>query len=110
MKKRKVLTRKEVAERNRELAQARELERKKRDRKWFNVLRNTKKWNAVELGVYREACEEYATKMKAFEAGRVVKGKGKNKTVSIVPHPPMPSFEAIYKQHAKAAGLFKKTA
>ena len=108
MKKRKVLTRKEVAERNRELAQAREVERKKRDRKWFNVLRNTKKWNAVELGVYREACEEYATKMKAFEAGRVVKGK--NKTVSIVPHPPMPSFEAIYKQHAKAAGLFKKTA
>ena len=106
----KNLTRKEVAERNREFAKERALERKKNDRKWLNILRNTKRWNATELGVYREACEDYATQLKAFHAGKIVKGKGKDKTVTIVSHPAEPSFNAIYKKHMRAAGLFKKTA
>lgn len=107
MKKIKNLTRKEVAERNREMAIEKSLQRKKTDRKWFNVLRGQKKWSALELSVYREACEEYAEKLKAFHAGKIVKGKGKNKKVTIVPHPAEPSFNAIYKRHAKAAGLYK---
>jgi hypothetical protein len=103
-------TRKEVAERNKELAIKKSLERKAKDRAWFNILRNSKKLSATELAVYREACEDYAAQLKAFHNGKIVKGKGKNQTVTVVPHPAEPSFNAIYKKYAKAAGLYKKTA
>lgn len=98
-----VLTKKEVSERNRKLAEERNLTRKKRDMKWSNLLRNTQKLNAFELGIYREACEEYAAAVKAFENGKRVKGKGKGKMVTVVPHPPMPSFKDIYKKKTETA-------
>ena len=111
MKQKKVLTKEQVRKRNRALAKDRELERKKVDRTWFNALKHPKKnWTDLELMVYREACEEYAAKLKAFKSGKIVKGKGKNQTIKIVPHPAEPSFSAIYKSHAKAAGLYRKTA
>ena len=72
-------------------------ERKKKDRKWFNVLRNQPKWSATDLAEYRIACEIYAAKMAAFKNGLIVKGKGKKRIVKVVPHPPEPSFKAIYK-------------
>lgn len=104
-----MINRKEVLARCKEMAIAKAMEQKKIDRKWFNLLRNTKKLSAYELGVFREACEEYDTALKAFEAGKIVKGKGDKKTVTIVPHPPEPSFDKIYRKHAKAAGLYKKS-
>lgn len=106
----KNLTKHEVRERNRKLAQARALEQKKKDMKTFKVLQHLKKQSAYELGVHREAAEEYYAKLKQFHSGIVVKGKGKDKTSVVVPHPPIPSFNKIYKQHAKAAGLYRKTA
>lgn len=105
----KVLTEKEVRERNRELAKARALEQKKKDMKTFKTLQHLKKWNSYELGVFRDASEEYQTKMNQFKGGLVIKGKGKDKTQVVVPHPPQPSFEKIYKEKAKAAGLYRKT-
>ena len=104
------MDRKEILARKKEATIAKSLEQKKIDRKWFNLLRNTKKLSAYELGVFREACEEYDTAFKAFKAGKVVKGKGDKQTVMIVPHSPEPSFDKIYKKHAKAAGLYRKTA
>ena len=104
------INRKEVLARRKEMAIAKAMEQKKIDRKWFNLLRNTKKLSAYELGVFREACEEYDTAIKAFYAGKIVRGKGEKQTVTIVPHPPEPSFDKIYKKHAKAAGLYRKTA
>lgn len=97
------LTKKEVSERNRKLAEERNLARKKRDMKCSNILRNTQKLSAFDLGVYREACEEYAAAVRAFENGKRVKGKGKGKTVTVVPHPPMPSFKDIHKKKAVEA-------
>lgn len=105
----KVLTEKEVRERNRKLAKARALEQKKKDMKTFKVLQHLKKWNSYELGVFRDAAEEYQTKMNQFKGGIVVKGKGKDKTRVVVPHIPEPSFKKIYKAKAKAAGLYRKT-
>ena len=71
--------------------------RKRSDMKWNRVLRSTPKFTATDLGLYRYACEKYAEKMHEFESGRVVKGKGKNQTILIKPHPPQPSFNKIYK-------------
>ena len=96
---------------SKEFAKKMEQERKRKDRKWLNLLRNTKRWNAVELGVYRDACEEYAAQLKSFQNGKRVTGKGKDQTVVImVGHPAEPSFNKIYKKYAKEAGLFKKHA
>lgn len=103
------INREETLARRKEAAIAKSMEQKKIDRKWFNLLRNTKKWSAHELSVFRDACEEYDTALKAFKAGKIVKGKGDKKTVTIVPHPPEPSFDKIYRKHAKAAGLYKKS-
>ena len=105
----KVLTEKEVRERNRELARERMLETKKKDMKAFKVLQHLKKESAYELGVHREAAEEYFEKLRQFHGGVVVKGKGKEKTRVVVPHTPEPSFKKIYKAKAKAAGLYRKT-
>jgi hypothetical protein len=105
----KILTKEEVRERNRELAKERMLERKKKDMKSFKTLQHLKKLSAYELGVYREAAEEYYDKLRQFNGGIVVKGKGKDKTQVVVPHIPEPSFKKIYKAKAKAAGLYRKT-
>ena len=105
----KVLTQKELKERNRKLAKERAWAQKRKDTKMFKTFQHMKKWNSYELGVFRDAAEEYQTRMKQFEAGIVVKGKGKDKTQVVVPHPPQPSFEKIYKAKAKAAGLYRKT-
>ena len=105
----KVLTEKEVRERNRELARKRMLETKKKDMKTFKMLQHLKKQSAYELGVHREAAEEYYDKLKQFHGGVVVKGKGKDKTQVVVPHIPEPSFKKIYNAKAKAAGLYRKT-
>ena len=101
-------TREEILARRKEVAIAAHTARKKKDMKTFNILRNVKKLSAYELGVFKDACEEYETKLKAFKAGVVVKGKGKDKTTLVVPHSPEPSFNKIYKKYAKAAGLYKK--
>ena len=105
----KNLTYKEVKERNRKLAKERMLETKKKDMKAFKVLQHLKKQSAYELGVHREAAEEYFEKLRQFHGGVVVKGKGKEKTQVVVPHIPEPSFKKIYKDKAKAAGLYRKT-
>lgn len=77
-------------------------ERMNSDMKWNRVLRNTPKFSASDLGLYRYACEKYAEKMHEFESGKhIVRKKekgGKVKTsVMIKPHPPQPSFNKIYK-------------
>lgn len=77
-------------------------ERAYTDTQWARVLRNQPKWAGEQLDKYRTACEIYAEKMRAFEAGRIIKtsGKGKDRktTVTIVPnHPAQPSFNKIYK-------------
>lgn len=105
----KNLTYKEVKERNRKLAKERMLEQKRKDRKTFKALQHLKKQSAYELGVHREAAEEYFTQLKQFHGGVVVKGKGKDKTRVVVPHIPEPSFNKIYKAKAKTAGLYRKT-
>ena len=109
MAKKILMTKKEVRERNRELAKERMLETKKKDMKTFKVLQHLKKQSAYELGVHKEAAEEYFTQLKQFHGGVVVKGKGKDKTRVVVPHIPEPSFKKIYKDKAKAAGLYRKT-
>ena len=109
MAKKILMTKKEVRERNRELAKERMLETKKKDMKTFKMLQHLEKQSAYELGVYKEAAEEYFEKLKQFHGGVVVKGKGKDKTRVVVPHIPEPSFKKIYKAKATAAGLYRKT-
>lgn len=79
-----------------------------RERKFSKAIRNQKRLTGFELGVYREACEVYAERINAFKAGKIVKGKGKNQTITVKPHPAMPSFKSIYDEVKKKSNSLVK--